>query len=410
MRAQEFSEPITERRRTWGIGDITLHFEDPDPQDPPGRDYHRYLRQIERHVSDQERDAILKQLPMVRRRMLEFTRGEKFWLYDPKLNKAVGLRVMDRQSKQYFVGTVFARLPAIADNVLHVPGTDPGSLEEGWRDTAAGLALGAGVALGSPGEAADVERVVVQPGQTVYSIARAFSTTPEIIRRMNRLGPDFRIEPDQELKVPVPSNLRTIDVTKKRAQPAVQPTVKPAPAAPRQVDVSRTRTGRPYEALLTNAARTAGILDRTELAAFLAQTSVESAAFAKLREVGDRQRIERMYDIKYNPRGAKMLGNTRPGDGWRYRGRGFIMLTGRDNYTRASRDLGIDLVDKPELLMQPEVAARVAVWYWKTRVRPNVTNFNDTRTVTRLVQGGSKALERRHDEFQDFKRFKMAQR
>jgi len=69
-------------------------------------------------------------LPMVRRRMLEFTRGQEFWLYDPKLNKAVGLQVMDHKNKIYRVGTVFHKLPADADNVLHVPGVDPESLKE----------------------------------------------------------------------------------------------------------------------------------------------------------------------------------------------------------------------------------------------------------------------------------------
>lgn len=59
------------------------------------------------------------------------------------------------------------------------------------------------------------------------------------------------------------------------------------------------------------------------------------------------------------------MGNTQPGDGWRFRGRG-PQLTGRSNYTRASRELYGDdrLVDDPDLVLVPEYAAGVAAWYW----------------------------------------------
>ncbi len=59
--------------------------------------------------------------------------------------------------------------------------------------------------------------------------------------------------------------------------------------------------------------------------------------------------------------GRRDLGNTQPGDGYRYRGRGYVQITGRANYTDWSRRLGMDLVGQPELATRPEVAARILV-------------------------------------------------
>ena len=53
----------------------------------------------------------------------------------------------------------------------------------------------------------------------------------------------------------------------------------------------------------------------------------------------------------------------------------------------------------PELVEKPEVAAKVAVWYWENRVRPNVDNFKDTTAVTKTINSGLKGLEDRHTKF-----------
>jgi putative chitinase len=118
----------------------------------------------------------------------------------------------------------------------------------------------------------------------------------------------------------------------------------------------------------------------------------------------------RKYDPKFAPRKAKALGNTKAGDGARYKGRGYIQLTGRYNYKRAGKALGLPLEEKPELAENPEVAAKVAVWFWQQRVQPKVNNFNDVRAVTKPINPGLNGLQDRKDSFIDFKKFKLAQR
>ena len=65
---------------------------------------------------------------------------------------------------------------------------------------------------------------------------------------------------------------------------------------------------------------------------------------------------------------GKAMGNTAPGDGWKYRGRGFIQLTGKNNYAAASKAIYKDnrLVENPDLVNNPEIAAEVTAWYMKT--------------------------------------------
>jgi hypothetical protein len=75
----------------------------------------------------------------------------------------------------------------------------------------------------------------------------------------------------------------------------------------------------------------------------------------------------KMYDLQGSrPDVAKRLGNTQPGDGAKYCGRGYPQLTGRTNYTKAAEATGSDLVNHPELAMQPDIAAKIMVWGMET--------------------------------------------
>jgi putative chitinase len=170
-------------------------------------------------------------------------------------------------------------------------------------------------------------------------------------------------------------------------------------------------TDSPHEKLLTNTAVAAGIKGE-ELAQFLAQTAHETMNFQHMVEIGgslDFKKYEPKFVkdktgklIQVNPK-AKTLGNVKKGDGARYKGRGYIQLTGRYNYKRAGRALGLPLEAKPELVEKPEIAAKVAVWFWQSRVQPKVDDFYDTRAATKPINPGLKGLDDRKEKFKDFK-------
>lgn len=160
------------------------------------------------------------------------------------------------------------------------------------------------------------------------------------------------------------------------------------------------------EITVHKAAKKAG-LKGAELAQFLAQMKHESWDFNRLKEKaqpGVKGYFAKRYDMKYSPKTAKILGNTKAGDGERYHGRGFVQLTGRDNYRMAGEALGIDLLHKPELAAKPEVAAKIAVWYWQTRVKPYVNNFHDTAAVTKKINPALRGIGDRHENFKDYLR------
>ena len=181
----------------------------------------------------------------------------------------------------------------------------------------------------------------------------------------------------------------------------VQPT-QPEPKA--ATNTITTLTNNPQEeTLMQKTARAAGIVG-TELAQLMGQTKHESWNFSRLKEksVGPNY-FAKKYDPKFAPKTAKILGNKYPGDGEKYHGRGFIQLTGRDNYRMAQTALNIPLLQQPELAERPDIAAKIAVWYWQTRVKPSINNFNDTKAVTRKINPAGKGLEDRHANFVDYK-------
>lgn len=135
-----------------------------------------------------------------------------------------------------------------------------------------------------------------------------------------------------------------------------------------------------------NPAMTAGsITTPPRVAAFLAQILHESASFQFLRELASGTAYE----------GRKDLGNTQPGDGVRYKGRGFIQLTGRANFRSAGSDLGIDLENNPDLAEQPDIAAQLAVWFWNKKNLNVKADVGDFIGITRAINGGTRGLQQR---------------
>jgi predicted chitinase len=143
------------------------------------------------------------------------------------------------------------------------------------------------------------------------------------------------------------------------------------------------------KSILLKEMSAAGITDPVEANQFLAQMEHESAGFKKLKEVGSGTRYE----------GRKDLGNTQKGDGERFKGRGFIQLTGRDNYKKFGDLIGVDLISNPELAEQPDIAAKIAIAYWNSRVKPKVSDFNDIKKVTKIINGGYNGLADREKRF-----------
>lgn len=158
------------------------------------------------------------------------------------------------------------------------------------------------------------------------------------------------------------------------------------------------------EMFLKNHAKAAG-LRGLELAQFMAQMMHETWNFTRLKEkpMGSKY-FAKKYDPKYAPKTAKIIGNTKVGDGEKYHGRGFVQLTGRENYARAGKALGIDLINNPDLAADPKIAAQIALWYWNSRVRPNVSDFSDTRQVTRQINPALHGLDRRHHKFLNYEK------
>lgn len=149
-------------------------------------------------------------------------------------------------------------------------------------------------------------------------------------------------------------------------------------------------------ALLSKEAQGQGIKGK-ELAAFLAQCSHESGGFRYLSEIWGPSAAQQGYE------GRRDLGNVKKGDGYRYRGRGYIGLTGRTNYRDAGSKLSLPLEEKPEMVEQPDIAAKTAVLFWKTYVQPKVSNWDDVRTITRIINGGYNGLDDRMMRYAAFK-------
>ncbi|MEU5844572.1 glycoside hydrolase family 19 protein [Rhodococcus sp. NPDC047139] len=173
----------------------------------------------------------------------------------------------------------------------------------------------------------------------------------------------------------------------------------PAPGPPPPVtheDLARIVPGMPpekidqYLAPLNDAMIHHGIDTPVRQAAFIAQLAVESDSFRTFEEYASGHAYEGRAD----------LGNTQPGDGARFKGRGAIQVTGRHNYEKVSEHTGVDFVANPELLAAPENAFTTAAWYWTSRNLNAVAENEGIVRVSELVNGGHNALDRRIADFQ----------
>lgn len=154
-------------------------------------------------------------------------------------------------------------------------------------------------------------------------------------------------------------------------------------------------TGSKNEVILAQVAQEHGITG-VELAAFMAQMAHESINFRDMVENGNGWK-------KYGSgKLAKNLGNRDMTDAERFKGRGFIQLTGRWNYNHYGKKIGMDLTStwsNAHQAAQPEVAALIAVEFWKERVQPRVDDFTDVAQVTKPINPKLNGLEDRANKF-----------
>lgn len=139
------------------------------------------------------------------------------------------------------------------------------------------------------------------------------------------------------------------------------------------------------------------------IAHFIAQVGHESGSFRYHEEIWPNPQLDangvaqngNKWQLRYE--GNEGLGNTEVGDGYRFRGRGLIQLTGRGNYTRYGKFLGKNLTDgdNPGKVAQPELAADAAGWFWMRRKLNTYADRDDVLTITKRINGGTNGLSDR---------------
>lgn len=161
------------------------------------------------------------------------------------------------------------------------------------------------------------------------------------------------------------------------------------------------------------------ITTQNRIAHFLSQISHESTGFTKFVENTNYTTVSRLLQIfpKYfttataqqyinkpiaiaNRVYANRLGNGNEasGDGYKYRGRGLIQLTGKANYQSYKNYSGVDIVANPDLATRIDIALDIAGWYWNSRNINSVADKNDVVAVTKKINGGTNGLDDRKNK------------
>lgn len=142
-----------------------------------------------------------------------------------------------------------------------------------------------------------------------------------------------------------------------------------------------------YYNSLVNCMSAFGIDSELREIHFLAQLGHESMSFLRTKE--------RSTGLAYEGKGG--LGNIHPGDGAKFIGRGFIQLTGRFNYQRASDYFKIDFVKNPELIETPEWAAKISGWFWWINNLSRTADEDNFFKLSLKINGGFNGIKDRYD-------------
>jgi putative chitinase len=168
-----------------------------------------------------------------------------------------------------------------------------------------------------------------------------------------------------------------------------------------------------------------GITTERRVAHFLSQCAHESAGFKRLEEnlnysskalrsvfgryFGSAPKADadeyarnpemianRVYNDTYR---KYKMGNTQEGDGWRFRGRGLKQLTGRDNYTRFGKSVGMSAEEAAEYVATPAGAIESACWFWDANNLNDIADGDDVKRMTKKINGGSIGLDDRKKRY-----------
>ena len=129
-------------------------------------------------------------------------------------------------------------------------------------------------------------------------------------------------------------------------------------------------------------------------AAFLAQIAHESGSLKYTEEIASGDAYE----------GREDLGNTKPGDGKKFKGRGLIQLTGRSNYKLLSEELHFDFIADPEALERPGPASYSAAWFWFYNHLNRLADIDAFEKITRRINGGVNGLADRVKHWEQCKK------
>jgi putative chitinase len=130
------------------------------------------------------------------------------------------------------------------------------------------------------------------------------------------------------------------------------------------------------------------------VAIFLAQIAHESGSLKYVEEIASGEAYEGRTD----------LGNTQPGEGKRFKGRGLIQITGRANYAELSKELNYDFIRDPEALEKPGPAAFSAAWFWWSRGLNRLADIDAFAKITRRINGGLNGLKDRLEHYERCKK------
>jgi putative chitinase len=230
---------------------------------------------------------------------------------------------------------------------------------------------------------------IVKAGDTLGKIAEYFYGETDkytLIAEANQLADPDKIEVGQILKIP--------------ESPGTQPL---SDVAYEEITMDQLKTIMPYAskeyrerylAPLNKTMKKYEINTRLRQAHFLAQLAHESGSLRYAEEIASGEAYEGRAD----------LGNTRPGDGKKFKGRGLIQLTGRANYTDYGNHINVDLTRNPEKVSEnSDLAVDVAGWFWMKNKLNALADLDDIKQITFKINGGYNGLEDRKNHLKKAK-------